>query len=108
MSRLWAYLWRYRLRYAGGIACLLGARGLAMVVPWLLGRTVDAIGAVTVSRSSATIVTRCVALIAAIAVVQGVARTFSRFVIFNIGRDVEYDLRNDLFRHLEAQPLAFY
>ena len=35
-------------------------------------------------------------------------RTFSRFVIFNVGRDVEYDLRNDLFAHLERLPLGFY
>src|SRR2546425_1465900 len=102
MSRLWAYLVRYRLRYAGGIACLLGSRVLAMTVPWLLGMTVDAI------RSRGPVITRYVALIATIAVVQAVVRTFSRFVIFNIGRDIEYDLRNDLFRHLEAQPLAFY
>src|SRR5216110_3829830 len=102
MSRLWAYLARYRLRYAGGIACLLGSRVLAMTLPWLLGMTVDAI------RSSTPVVTRYVAVIAAIAVAQAVVRTFSRFVIFNIGRDIEYDLRNDLFRHLEAQPLAFY
>src|SRR6184192_3310370 len=102
MSRLWAYLVRYRLRYAAGIACLLGSRALAMTLPWLLGMTVDAI------RSSTPVVTRYVAVIGAIAVVQGVVRTFSRFVIFNIGRDIEYDLRNDLFRHLEAQPLAFY
>ena len=108
MPRLWAYLLRYRYRYAGGIACLLGSRGLAMIVPWLLGMTVDAIGGVGVGRSGTTIVSRYVALIAGIAVIQAVARTFSRFVIFNIGRDVEYDLRNDLFRHLEAQPLAFY
>src|SRR5438552_4165214 len=102
MSRLWAYLARYRLRYAGGIACLLGSRVLAMTLPWLLGMTVDAI------RSRGPVVTRYVAVIAAIAVAQAVVRTFSRFVIFNIGRDIEYDLRNDLFRHLEAQPLAFY
>ncbi len=43
MSRLWAYLVRYRLRYGGGIACLLASRGLAMTLPWLLGMTVDAI-----------------------------------------------------------------
>ena len=43
-----------------------------------------------------------------IAIFQGVARTFSRFVIFNVGRDVEYDLRNDLFRHLERLPWQFY
>ena len=35
-------------------------------------------------------------------------RTFSRFVIFNVGRDIEYDLRNDLFAHLERLPLGFY
>ena len=108
MSRLWTYLVRYRLRYGGGIACLLASRGLAMTLPWLLGVTVDAIAGVTAGRAMGPIVARYVLLIAAIAVVQGVVRTFSRFVIFNIGRDIEYDLRNDLFAHLEAQPLAFY
>jgi len=42
------------------------------------------------------------------AVAQGVARTFSRSLIFNAGRDIEYDLRNDLFGHLQKLPLAFY
>ncbi len=35
-------------------------------------------------------------------------RTYSRALIFNAGRDVEYDLRNDLFAHLQKLPLAFY
>ena len=35
-------------------------------------------------------------------------RTYSRALIFNAGRDVEYDLRNDLFAHLEKLPLSFY
>src|SRR5207244_6313605 len=47
-------------------------------------------------------------LIVVIALAQGVVRTFSRFIIFNAGRDIEYDLRNDLFGHLETLPLAFY
>ncbi len=36
------------------------------------------------------------------------ARTFSRFLIFNIGRDIEYDLRNDLFAHLQTLSASFY
>jgi ATP-binding cassette subfamily B protein len=40
--------------------------------------------------------------------VQGIARTCSRALIFNAGRDVEYDLRNDLFAHLQKLPLSFY
>src|SRR5262249_34737562 len=43
-----------------------------------------------------------------VAVVQAVVRTGSRAIIFNVGRDIEFDLRNDLFAHLERLPLAFY
>jgi ABC-type multidrug transport system fused ATPase/permease subunit len=32
----------------------------------------------------------------------------SRALIFNVGRDVEYDLRNDLFAHLQKLGLRFY
>lgn len=35
-------------------------------------------------------------------------RTCSRVLIFNVGRDVEYDLRNDLFAHLQRLPVAYY
>jgi ATP-binding cassette subfamily B multidrug efflux pump len=104
MSRLFRYFARYRLRYAGGIACLLAATTLTMTVPWLWKEAVDGIAA----GRGAGGVGLYIALIIGIALVQGVVRTFSRFVIFNVGRDIEYDLRNDLFAHLERQPLAFY
>ncbi|HYV56960.1 MAG TPA: ABC transporter ATP-binding protein [Candidatus Nitrosopolaris sp.] len=104
MSRLWAYLRRYRVRYVGGILCLVGATTLSMTIPWLYKQVVDAITAGAGARTLA----RYLGLIVAIAVVGGVVRTFSRFVIFNVGRDIEYDLRNDLFAHLETLPLAFY
>src|SRR2546430_461013 len=58
--------------------------------------------------ADARVLLRYLGLIVAITIIQGVVRTFSRFVIFNVGRDIEYDLRNDLFRHLETLPLAFY
>jgi len=51
---------------------------------------------------------RILALVAVIATAQGVLRTLSRSIIFNVGRDIEYDLRNDLFAHLEKLPLAYY
>jgi ATP-binding cassette, subfamily B, multidrug efflux pump len=104
MGRLWRYLRRYRLRYVVGIACLVGATSLAMAVPWLLGRSVHAIE----TDAPARVLLGYLGLIVAIALLQGVARTFSRFVIFNVGRDIEYDLRNELFAHLEKLPLAFY
>src|SRR5438874_9175 len=104
MARLWRYVGRYRLRYVGGIACLIGATSLDMMVPRLLGRSLDAIEI----DAGARVLLMYLGLIVAITVLQGLVRTFSRFVIFNVGRDIEYDLRNDLFAHLETLPLAFY
>lgn len=104
MRRLWGYLIRYRYRYAAGGACLLVTATLAMMVPYLLKRAIDAIAA----GAAASQIASYALWIVAIAVVQGVARTFSRALIFNVGRDVEYDLRNDLFTHLEKLPLSYY
>jgi len=104
MQRLWGYVGRYRARLAGGIACLVTATTLVMMIPWLFKRVVDAIE----TGEGAYAVGRLLALVVVIAIVQGVVRTLSRSLIFNVGRDVELELRNDLFAHLETLPLAFY
>src|SRR5690606_37540009 len=102
MRRLLAYLARYRARYLFGCLCLIATASLAMSIPVLLKRAVDSIpgsGASPAPDGVRTAAFYALAIIG-IAIVQGVVRSFSRFVIFNVGRDVEYDLRNDLFRHL--------
>jgi ATP-binding cassette, subfamily B, multidrug efflux pump len=104
MSRLWIYVVRYRLRLAGGVVCLVAATTLAMSVPWLWRRAVNDIAA----EAGVAALWRTVALLIAIAAGQAVARTASRILIFNAGRDIEYDLRNELFAHLERLPLGFY
>ena len=104
MRRLWTYLLRYRWRYAAGGACLLATATLAMAVPYLLKRAIDAVS----HGAPVTQVASYASWIIAVAVVQAVVRTFSRALIFNVGRDVEYDLRNDLFAHLQKLPLGFY
>lgn len=110
MRRLLAYLARYRARYLFGCLCLIATASLAMSIPVLLKRAVDSIpgsGASPAPDGVRTAAFYALAIIG-IAIVQGVVRSFSRFVIFNVGRDVEYDLRNDLFRHLERLPAEFY
>jgi ATP-binding cassette subfamily B multidrug efflux pump len=104
MRRLWGYLQRYRARYALGGACLLVTATLAMLVPYLLKRAIDAVA----HGAPVGTITSLALSIVAIASVQAVARTLSRAMIFNVGRDVEYDLRNDLFAHLQRLPLAYY
>src|SRR5919204_6426694 len=104
MHRLWGYIYRYRARYLRGIFCLVVTATLAMSIPLLLKRAVEGIEKGLPFRQIALYVLAIVG----VALVQGVVRAFSRFLIFNVGRDIEYDLRNDLFAHLERLPLSFY
>jgi len=104
VKRLFGYLRRYRGRYAAGGVCLLITASLAMAVPYLLKRAIDAIE----RGESFDTVGRLAAAIAGVALVQAVTRTLSRSLIFNVGRDVEYELRSDLFAHLQRLPLAYY
>jgi ATP-binding cassette, subfamily B, multidrug efflux pump len=104
MGRMSRYLWRYWRRYLFGALCLLGTATLVMWIPWWIREAVRIIEHGGAMRD----VTHYAVLIIIAAVTQGVVRTYSRALIFNAGRNVEYDLRNDLFAHLQRLPLSFY
>ncbi len=104
MRRLLGYLRRYKARYAAGGLCLLLTASLAMAVPYLLKRAIDAIQA----GAPFAVPARLAAVIVAVAIAQALVRTLSRALVFNVGRDVERDLRTDLFAHLQRLPLAYY
>jgi ATP-binding cassette subfamily B protein len=104
MGRLKSYVLRYWRRYVIGSVCLLLTVTLVMAIPWWIRQ------AVKIIESGGTLadVRYYALLIAGAGVAQGIMRTFSRAFIFNAGRDIEYDLRNDLFAHLQRLPLKFY
>jgi ATP-binding cassette subfamily B protein len=104
MGRLKGYLLRYWRRYVLGSICLLGTVTIVMWIPlWIR----EAVRIIEQGGSLADV--RYYALLITVAgVAQGVVRTFSRAFIFNAGRDIEYDLRNDLFAHLQRLPIKFY
>jgi ATP-binding cassette, subfamily B, multidrug efflux pump len=103
MSRLFLYIRRYWVAYAFGIVCTLGFAVLQMTLPVLMR---DAVNAVQRGHSERLI--HYAMLMIAIAALIGVARAASRAIIFNTGRNVEYDLRNDLFAHLTTLGPDFY
>lgn len=47
-------------------------------------------------------------LLVAISLSKGVFLFLTRWIIIGISRTIEFDLRGDLFRHLEQQPAAYY
>jgi ATP-binding cassette, subfamily B, multidrug efflux pump len=104
MGRLVGYLRRYRRQYLLGGLCLLGTATLVMWIPWWIREAVRIIE----HGGPASDAVYYAALIIAAAVLQGVVRTWSRALIFNAGRNIEYDLRNDLFAHLQKLAPAYY
>ena len=103
MKRLFSYMRRYWLRYVFGILCTFANATLAMIIPLFIR---DAINATVKHRPD--LVAHYASLMIAVRADVGTVRWFSRFVIFNIGRDIEYDLRNDLFAHLTTLGTDFY
>src|ERR1700720_37834 len=103
MRRLFSYARRYWLRYVFGIACTFANATLAMIIPLFIR---DAINATDKHRPD--LVAPYTELMIVFALMLGTVRWFSRFVIFNVGRDIEYDLRNDLFQHLTTLNSDFY
>jgi len=104
IKRLKGYLWRHWQSYLLGGLCLFVTATLVMLIPWWIRAAVSIIEQGGRREDLVYYAT----LIIGAAVGQGVVRAFSRFLIFNAGRAVEYELRNDVFAHLLRLPLSFY
>jgi ATP-binding cassette subfamily B protein len=91
-----------------GLARGMGAlviKDVAMAAnPLLIGAAVDAL---TQGRGVGR-VAALAGLLLAVAVVKGIFQYFMRVILIGISRDIEYDLRNDLFRHLVSLSPEYY
>ena len=103
MKRLRSYIRRYWHRYSFGIFCTIITASLLTLIPRLSGMAINSIQHGNYARLE-----HLAFLMIGAALLMGAARWFSRFVIFNCGRDIEFDLRNDLFAHLERLAPDFY
>jgi len=103
-GRLRGYLVRNRWSYAVGTLLTLGYSASFAGVPLLVGWSISALEQ---GLPSLEVGRRC-GLLAAVTLLQGLFRYFSRIVIFNAAREIEYEIRNDLFEHLERLPQSFF
>ena len=102
LSRFWsAYARGYWRSYALGFLFLLATNGLAVAIPALLERAIDALAAQERALSWAAAI-----LLAGLSLVF--VRTFSRILFFNPGRTIEYEVKRRLFSHLLTLPRSFF
>jgi ATP-binding cassette, subfamily B, multidrug efflux pump len=95
------YLRRYRGRIAAGVAATLAAAAFSRMIPWFLKLAIDALR----EGGSLAQALRMAAAMVAAAAVGAVFLYLQRWWLIGASREVEYDLRADLFRHLQHLDL---
>ncbi len=98
------YLRRYWKHFAWGGVALVLYNTIKAMLPIVIGHAIDDLKTeVTTSK-----VLHHTLLLLAVAAASAIFLYITRQVIIGASREIEYDLRNDLFRNLERQSAGFY
>jgi ATP-binding cassette subfamily B protein len=98
------YLKRYRGGLFWGGLCVLFNNGIWILFPQVLRRAVNDLYAGVTRQKLLTYSLFIVVL----ALARGLFQFLTRWVLIGISRDIEFDLRNDLFAHLERLSYSYY
>ncbi len=101
---LFPYLRRYRRDFAWGGVSVILSNAIWIFFPQVLRIAIDDLNH-GVTRHKILVYAGSLVLISA---AKGVFLFLTRWIIIGISREIEFDLRNDLFRHLERQPAAYF
>jgi len=104
LQRLIPYVLRYRLRLTLGLACVFGTASVSLLSPLVLKYAIDDLSAMVTRGKLA----QYAGLLLGIAVIGGCFRFLSRRVIVGVSREIEYDLRNDFYAHLQRLSVSYF
>jgi ATP-binding cassette subfamily B protein len=89
---------------AWGLLCLVLTTALSVASPWILRYAVDDL-MLKVTREKLWLYS---GLLVAVVIVEGVFRYYMRMVLIGISREIEYELRGDVFAHLTLLSSRYF
>jgi ATP-binding cassette subfamily B protein len=101
---LFSYMRRYRWGYLWGTLSCIATNGVWVLFPLVIEKAIDGLEH-GVTRQRILVFS---GLLVAIALLKGIFLYAQRWILIGISREIEFDLRNDLFRQLELQDSGFY
>ncbi len=104
LHSLLPYMKKYKGSFLLGVVYVFLNNGIWIFFPQVIRRAVDDLH-LGVTRHK--LITYSLLLLA-IAATKGIFQFLTRWVVIGISREIEFDLRNDLFRHLETLSTSFY
>jgi ATP-binding cassette subfamily B protein len=98
------YFRPYKLQLAVGIVCIFGSTAAGLFIPLFVGRAIDSNWNVV----SWSLLTIAAGKVLGASLISGTFLFLQRRILIGMSRNVEYDMRKDLYEHLVGQPLSFY
>jgi ATP-binding cassette subfamily B multidrug efflux pump len=104
LLRLLPYIVRVRRSLVLGLACILVATALSLSAPWVLKTAIDGLLG---GEDRARLALYALALVG-LAVADGAFRYLMRTLLIGASRQIEYDLRQEFFAHLQRMPQQWF
>src|SRR5215467_7822460 len=101
---LFPYLKKYRKSYLLGTVCVFLNNGIWILFPQVIRWAIDGLHQ-GVTRDK---LLKYSLLLLAVACTKGIFQFLTRWVVIGVSREIEFDLRNDLFTHLEGLSYSYY
>lgn len=98
------YLARHRRQLALGFLALMGKSSFGVLAPLVIRRGVDALEQGAGWQAAG----QFAGLLLAVSLIKGFFLYWMRRILIGVSRDVEYDLRNDIYGHLTTLSRDFY
>ena len=101
---LFPYLKKYRWTLFWGALTVFGNNGIWVYFPQVLQRAIDSLRPGSVRHTFYVYSL----LLLAIALSKGIFQFLTRWIVIGVSREIEYDLRNDMFAHLSRLDYSYY
>lgn len=112
LKHLNKYFYKYRYRLIVGIFITIVAKIFALFTPRLIGASINVIsdnlnGKITDDVFKSELMVNILYLVGA-AIIAGLFTFLMRQTIINVSRYIEFDLKNEVYKHYQVLSLSFY
>jgi ATP-binding cassette subfamily B multidrug efflux pump len=104
LQPLFPYMRRYRRSFFWGGVSVVLSNAIWIFFPQVIRIAIDDLNVGVTQKK----IWLYAGLLVAVAVAKGIFLFLTRWIIIGISREIEFDLRNDLFLQLEKQSAAYY
>jgi ATP-binding cassette, subfamily B, multidrug efflux pump len=104
LKSFWPYISKYRREFLIGISALIIADSMTLTVPWLIKEFID----ILPGKPSSQVLFKYVLLLFLVSLVLVAGRYGWRMYMFGPSRKIEFDILNQLFKHLLTLDRTWY